>query len=133
MSNKFYRFISFLTAIFSVMAGLLPAQPCADTQPVIIGSQVVTNNQSGVIYSTPNIPGHTYLWTISGGSITAGAGTNQVTVTWGGVGTGTVSVQETNPLVPCSTTVNKNISVQPLLISYFYYTNTSCYSDVVSF
>ena len=133
MAHKFIRSLILLSSLFMITAGCLPAQPCADTQPVIAGSQVVTNNQSGVIYSTPNIPGHTYTWSLSGGSITSGQGTSQVAVLWGAVGTGSITVMETNPLVPCSTSVSKAISIQPLLISYFYYTNTSCYGDVVSF
>ncbi len=133
MAHKFIRSFILLSALFIVTDGWLSAQPCADTQPVIVGSQVVTNNQTGVIYSTPNIPGHAYTWSISGGTIISGAGTNQVTVTWGAVGNGSITIMETNPLVPCSTTISKTISIQPLLISYFYYTNTSCYGDIVSF
>ena len=37
-------------------------------------------------YSTPNVGGDTYVWAISGGVITAGAGTNSITVTWGTAG-----------------------------------------------
>jgi PKD repeat protein len=109
------------------------AQPCADTQPAITGTQIVSNNQSGVVYSTPNIPGHTYLWTITGGVITSGATNSQVTVNWGIVGTGTLTLVETNPSIPCSSSVNKTIKIQPLLISYFYYTNLSCYGDEITF
>ncbi|MEI6900056.1 MAG: PKD domain-containing protein, partial [Bacteroidota bacterium] len=133
MFHKSKKIIALLSVLIVTAVIRLNAQPCADTQPVIAGSQVVSNSQTGVIYSTANIPGHSYLWIVNGGTITSGAGTNQVTVTWGAVGAGNISVQETNPLVPCSTTVNKFVSVQPLLISYFYYTNTSCYGDVVSF
>jgi PKD repeat protein len=122
------------TAIILAFAAIpVLAQPCADNQPVITGAQVVVKNQTLVLYSTPNIPGHLYSWTVTGGSIVSGAGTSQISVNWGNVGTGTISLQETNPAVPCSTTVNKNIAIQPLLISYFYYTNTSCYGDVITF
>ena len=31
--------------------------------------------------STPNVGGNTYVWTIAGGVITGGAGTNSITVT----------------------------------------------------
>ncbi|TSA27920.1 MAG: PKD domain-containing protein [Bacteroidetes bacterium] len=131
----FRRFLPIVLALFLV--ALVPsgsfAQPCPDNSPVITGPGVVSNNQLGVIYSTPNIPGHTYAWTVSGGTIGSGAGTSQITINWGNIGTGTISLTETNPAAACSTTVNKTVSILPLLISYFYYTNTSCYGDIVSF
>ncbi|MCX6247140.1 MAG: PKD domain-containing protein [Bacteroidetes bacterium] len=132
----FHRFLLYLTCtslLLGVNSRSLNAQPCADTQPVIAGAQVVVNNQLGVIYSTPNIPGHTYLWNIVGGAITSGGNSSMVTVNWGPVGAGSLSVTETNPSIPCFSTVSKNIKIQPLLISYFYYTNTSCYGDMLSY
>jgi len=134
-NNMFRRFLHSVLSIFLVAmisAGSF-AQPCPDNSPVITGPGVVSNNQLGVIYSTPNIPGHTYAWTVTGGTIGSGAGTSQIAVNWGNIGTGTITLTETNPAAACSTTVNKSVSVRPLLISYFYYTNTSCYGDVVSF
>ena len=131
----FHRFLRFsLVSLFLtlIVAGGL-AQPCADTQPMIAGPGVVSNNQLGVIYSTPNIPGHTYSWTVTGGTIGSGAGTNQITVNWGNVGMGSVAVTETNPAASCFSSTSLTVAVQPLLISYLYYTNTSCYGDVVSF
>ena len=47
-------------------------------------------NQTNVTYSTPNVVGNTYNWNITGGTITAGAGTNSITVTWVATGTGTL-------------------------------------------
>ncbi|NQV03272.1 MAG: PKD domain-containing protein [Bacteroidia bacterium] len=131
----FRRFLHSVLALFLVAlisAGSF-AQPCPDNSPVITGPGVVSNNQLGVVYSTPNIPGHTYAWTVTGGTIGSGAGTNQITVNWGNIGTGTITLTETNPAAACSTTVNRTVSIRPLLISYFYYTNTSCYGDIVSF
>ena len=134
-TNMFRTFLHSVLAIsflLLISAGSL-AQPCPDNSPVITGPGVVSNNQLGVVYSTPNIPGHTYAWTVSGGTIGSGAGTSQISVNWGNIGTGTITLTETNPAAACSTTVNRSVSVRPLLISYFYYTNTSCYGDVVSF
>jgi PKD repeat protein len=134
--NMFHRFLRALTCsilLVGVTAFTLTAQPCADTQPTIAGAQVVSNNQTGVIYSTPNIPGHTYSWTATGGIITSVPNTNQVTVNWGIVGIGSVSVTETNPSIPCSTTVTATVKIQPLLVSYFFYTDTSCYGNTVCF
>ena len=90
----FHRFLR-IFLVCSIL-GLLSlgsfAQPCADTQPQISGPIVVSNSQLGVVFSTPNIPGHTYSWTVTGGTIGSGANTNQISVNWGAVGTGTVTL-----------------------------------------
>jgi PKD repeat protein len=135
-NNMFHRFLLYLTCsslLFGMTALSVSALPCADTQPTIAGTQIVCNNQIGVIYSTPNIPGHTYSWSVTGGTIVSGGNTNQVSVTWGPVGTGSLSVTETNPSIPCNSTVSKTIKIQPLLISYFYYIDTSCYGNELKF
>ncbi len=133
MHHKFLRLITVVFSFVVLAAVRLSAQPCADNQPVITGAQVVRNGQDLVIYSTPNIPGHTYLWSVTGGTFASGNTSNQVTVTWGGVGSGNLTLTETNPASNCSTTVSKTIAVQPLLVSYFFYTNTSCYGDELTF
>jgi len=133
MFHRFLRYLACSFLLLGVTTYSVSALTCADTQPTIAGAQIVCNNQTGVIYSTPNIPGHTYSWTITGGTITSSTTTNQITVVWGPVGAGLVSVTETNPSIPCNTTVSLAVKIQPLLISYFYYTNTSCYGDSLSF
>lgn len=132
MFRRFLHSVLALLLVAMISSGSF-AQPCPDNSPVITGPGVVSNNQLGVVYSTPNIPGHTYGWTVFGGTIGSGAGTSQITVNWGNIGTGSITLTETNPAASCSTTVNKSVSIRPLLISYFYYTNTSCYGDLVSF
>ena len=47
-------------------------------------------------YMCNNTPGNTYDWTVTNGVITAGQGTNAITVLWGEEGAGTLSVIETN-------------------------------------
>ncbi|MCS7073827.1 MAG: hypothetical protein NZ108_05115, partial [Bacteroidia bacterium] len=49
----------------------------------ISGPDTVCQNTSGVNYSVPLTTGYTYSWTVAGGTITAGANTNQITVDWG--------------------------------------------------
>ena len=53
-------------------------------------------NDDEADYSTALNAGSTYEWTVTGGTITAGAGTSQVTVLWGNPGTGTLAVTETS-------------------------------------
>ncbi len=64
--------------------------------PTIAGSASVCLNSTGNVYTTE--AGMTgYTWTVSaGGTITAGTGTNAITVTWSAVGANTVTVNYTN-------------------------------------
>ncbi len=70
-------------------------------------------------YSTPLVSGHTYVWTVTGGTYTTGPTNNIINVTWTIAGNGTVRVAETgsttvssslpvdvNPLPPASNTVS---------------------------
>jgi len=84
-------------------------------EPTIAGPASVCVEATGVTYTTES--GMTgYTWAISsGGTITAGLGTNQITVTWNTTGAQTVSVNYTNTYScnAVSPTV-KNITVNPL-------------------
>jgi hypothetical protein len=80
--------------------------------PVITGSDPVCQNAVTEIYSTPDIPGHTYNWTVVGGTFT-GQGTNQIAVTWTTAGPGSVSVIETVTSSGCSATATRPITVNP--------------------
>ena len=66
--------------------------------PIISGPGQICQGSTGVAYTTQ--PYYTsYVWTISaGGTITAGAGTNAITVSWNTSGDQTVSVDYTNEL-----------------------------------
>jgi hypothetical protein len=86
----------------------------ANPTPVNSGSIAVCSNESGVVYSTPNVVGNSYFWSVSGGSITAGGGTHSITVTWGGTGTGAVILTETILASGCSiTTPTKLVTISP--------------------
>jgi len=91
-------------------------------------AQLTTNNPdticpnaTGSIYQVPSLgAGFNYTWTVvSPGTITAGAGTNQITVNWGslpaGLNTNAVSVIATNTVTGCqSQPVNLNVFVLTL-------------------
>jgi len=70
----------------------IPATPAS-----VSGPASVCPSASGITYSTPAVSGVTnYNWTLpTGASITAGAGTNAITVNWGTVA-GSVSVRAGN-------------------------------------
>ncbi|MCE5348063.1 MAG: HYR domain-containing protein [Bacteroidales bacterium] len=70
--------------------------------PSISGNNSVCPNAAGVIYSTPLVPGNTYNWTVTGGTL-IGSG-NSIQVNWGAAGPGTVAVTETVTLTGCSYT-----------------------------
>jgi hypothetical protein len=77
--------------------------------PTISGNTPVCLNSSGNVYTTE--AGMTnYVWTVTGGTIDAGQGTNSISVTWTAVGNQTITVTYTNPngcnpLAPTSYTV----------------------------
>jgi len=62
--------------------------------PEISGSEMVCKEEEAD-YSTAENAGSTYEWTVSGGEITMGEGTYQITVLWGEPGSGTVDLTET--------------------------------------
>jgi hypothetical protein len=84
-------------------------------QPTISGPDTLCINTSGHVYTTES--GMTgYTWTISsGGTITAGTGTNSITVSWNDSGNQTVSVNYFN-VNGCTANLPTvfNVSVEPL-------------------
>ena len=85
--------------------------PAPDIQTV----QPVCEFSTGLVYFTQSVPGHTYSWTISGGTITSANNIPSVTVDWGSSGTGTLTVIEsvasTNPV--CQSTDSKTLTILP--------------------
>ena len=94
-------------------------------QLTTINPDTICQGQTGSIYQVPSLgAGFTYNWTISApGTITAGAGTNQITVNWGalpvGLNNNAVSVIATNTTTGCqSTPVTLNVfvlNIQPTI------------------
>lgn len=80
--------------------------------PAISGKDSVCEFSGGHGYSTAAKSGHTYNWTVNGGTITSGSGTDSITVKWRGSGSGTVKVKTTNAS-GCDTTVSQNIHIDP--------------------
>ncbi len=64
---------------------------------IITGNVDVCKNTGGEVYSVTNQPPNTYAWTISGGTLVAGQGSNSIAVDWGPTGMiGSVAVIEKN-------------------------------------
>ncbi len=97
--------------------------------PAISGPTIFCANQSGANYFTTNVGGHSYTWTVTGGTITSGAGTNSINVSWGIAGTGTVSVTET--FSGCAiATVPYNVSIVTNPTPSITGNNTVCENQV---
>jgi photosystem II stability/assembly factor-like uncharacterized protein len=95
--------------------------------PTITGSASVCAGATGVTYSTESAMTG-YTWTVSsGGTITGGSGTPQITVTWGTTGAQTVSVNYTNS-GGCSAAAPavKNVTVNPLPVPTITGAATAC-------
>ncbi len=71
--------------------------------PVVSGPVDICSPGTGIFSTTLNAD-HSYVWTVSGGTITAGAGTNQITVEFSTTGTAEIQVTETNDITGCSAT-----------------------------
>ena len=90
--------------------------------PVITGNQYVCAGAAGEIYSTPNVAGHDYTWSITpagAGSITSGAGTSSISIAWNGAASGnSVTVREHvtgsgSPGIYTDATLPVDIGTQP--------------------
>ncbi|TAG93064.1 MAG: T9SS C-terminal target domain-containing protein, partial [Bacteroidetes bacterium] len=82
--------------------------------PNISGDVAVCESSTNNIYSTNFTTGNSYFWLVVGGTITAGQNTNQITVTWGSAGIGSVSVDEKIILTNCIVTTTQNITINTL-------------------
>jgi PKD domain/PKD-like domain/Secretion system C-terminal sorting domain len=99
----------FITASFSPSCG-----PKIDSHIATPGNPkgeecIKACDSSTVIYSTPLNPGSTYTWAVSG-AIAQAPSNNTISVTWGNVGTGSISVTETN-VFGCSKTTIRCITI----------------------
>ncbi|MCX6282767.1 MAG: hypothetical protein NTW31_00800 [Bacteroidetes bacterium] len=64
--------------------------------PAIVGPNQVCHNQTAVIYSSSNVPGHSYNWVVNGAIAFTGNPGNSIQVDWGPGPGGTVQVTETD-------------------------------------
>ena len=110
---------SFITPSYNVFINPRPL-------PTITGLATVCANQTGVNYST-GASGNSFLWSVSGGSITAGAGTASITVNWNSAGMGMVSLVETNPSTGCSASaIPASVTINPKPTTTIVGSNSVC-------
>jgi hypothetical protein len=83
--------------------------------PTINGDNQVCQAETGVTYTT-ELNYETYTWAVTGGTITSGAGTNEISVTWTTPGAQMVSVNCTNAqgcAAPAPTVMNVTVAPKP--------------------
>jgi hypothetical protein len=111
----------FLTVTYTNGFGCSPLAPTITgitvnplPTPTITGPTPVCEASTGNLYTTEGGM-NGYIWNVTGGVITAGAGTNQIAVTWNVVGAQTVSVNYTIPGTGCTAVAPtvKNVQVDP--------------------
>ncbi|GEM_PF-4440814 len=84
--------------------------PVIDNSVTIQGkSPVCANSQER--YWVPKMPGTTYGWNVSNGTLIAGHFTNEITVNWSTVN-GTVSLTYDNPVLDCGGTATKPVTIE---------------------
>ncbi len=84
----------------------------------ITGTNPVCQNATGVVYTISNLNSNsrlTYNWAVTGGTITAGQGTNAITVTWNTAGTQAVNVTVTHSNSCQTETATLPVTVNPPL------------------
>ena len=83
-------------------------------------------------FCTALIGGNSYNWTVTGGVITAGQGTNCVTVLWGPAGNGTIKVEEMNP-DSCVGIDSTCVKIGPSPVAAFTASANACLNTPVAF
>lgn len=76
--------------------------------------------------------GNTYTWTVTGGVITSGMGTNCVTVLWGPAGNGTIKVEEMNA-DSCVGIDSTCVKIGPSPVAAFTANVNACLNTPISF
>jgi len=102
--------------------------------PTITGTTSICQNSTGIVYFTETgMSG--YSWTISpGGTITAGAGTSAITVSWLSAGTQTVTVNYSNSAgCSASTPTAKLVTVMPTPVPTITGASTACTGNTLSY
>jgi PKD repeat protein len=87
--------------------------PIISSTATIFGPNVACLNSTNT-YSLTNMPGCTYNWTVTGGTIIGGQSTSEITVDWPNAGTvGTVQVTYFNPILNCGGQGTLNVILRP--------------------
>lgn len=111
----------------------LPVMVYPLPQPVIMGSAEVCLGETDIFYQTEAIEGHTYEWTVAGGSYVPGSGSNEIIVTWNEAGTGRVSVVETITETGCFASTQSDVTINALPVVSIGNDTSMCHNHTISF
>lgn len=106
---------------FAVTVEALPA-------PEISGEAYVYANTTHT-YSSADHTGAAYDWTATGGTIASGQGTNEITVDWGGIGTGYVNLTETSAAECEGSATEYVVEIMPLGVEESFMTEINLYPN----
>ncbi len=105
----------------------------ASPSPLISGLTTTPVN-SIVPYNTPDVAGIIYLWSVSGGDIQSGQGTNSIIIQWGPGPTGTVTLTETVIAGGCSrTTIPYNVTITDIPDPLVFGSSSVCVNSVETY
>lgn len=92
--------------------------------PIISGPNSICRLTAGT-YSVPAVPGDTYSWSITGGSINGSSTSDVVSVSWGDFPSGTITITQTNSS-GCDSTVSMNVTLNPYPVPVISGPNSVC-------
>lgn len=104
--------VTILSADFAIVDN-----SCIDATSSISGETAVPELEENKEYFVTSTPGYTYAWTVVGGVIESGDGTNLIVVNWGTATSGSVSVIADNQGVCSATPVMISVDVYGPVIS----------------
>jgi len=100
--------------------------------PEVSGTGAVCQGSSDVVYSTLAVEGDGYEWTVTGGDITGGQNSNEITVTWGDADTGTVAVTETITATGCQAGSSMDVTINPLPVVNLGNDTSICHNHILT-
>ena len=106
---------------FDVTVEALPA-------PEISGEAYVYANTTHAYFSADHT-GAAYDWSVTGGTIASGQGTNEITVDWGGAGTGYVNLTETSAAECEGSATEYVVEIMPLGVEESFMTEINLYPN----
>jgi hypothetical protein len=98
--------------------------------PKIAGSDSACGGQT-FFYKVVPFPSGNYVWTVAGGTILTGQGTEDIGVLWGSGGTGSVKVAITVPGSSCEGIDSMTVNVLPAIKPTISGVDTVCFGDTV--
>ena len=117
--------------VLSSISGTTVLDPQRDVE--VTGSISVCPNINGVPYTATALDGYTYNWTVDGGTIASGQGTNEIIVNWGDTNPSAKVTVEAVSDFECTTVVTYAVKINEQLEPPIPEgPNFVCYTDLVN-